>query len=71
MKYDYTELKKLIVRKFGTYENFGDEIGYSPANISHRFTGHVRMSQDDIDAFATALRIKPTQYGRYFFTKKV
>lgn len=69
MKYDYTDLRELILEKFGTFEKFGKEAGYSPANISHRLSGHIRMSQDDVVRWSSVLGIKRNQYGRYFFAK--
>lgn len=71
MKYDYTDLRQLILEKFGTCKAFGQKTGYSQVNVSHRLMGHIGLSQNDIVKWSKALGIDKSEYGRYFFTLKL
>lgn len=73
MEFDYSELRGRIVSKFKTIKAFAEAYGLSCVTMSKKLNGKVAISMDDIVKMSDPefLDIKPSEYHRYFFTKKV
>lgn len=69
--FDYTNLSKLILDKFGTYAEFARSVATSKSLVSQKLDGSVSLSSKDIFSWANALSIKSKDIGSYFFTLKV
>lgn len=67
MKFNYNNLRGLIISKFQTIENFSKELGVSFATVSKKLNGKSAFSQKDIVKWSELLEIVPDKIGFYFF----
>ena len=70
-KYDYSKLRGRIIEKFGTCSAFADALHTSNVQISAKLNGKTDITKDDIESWSELLRIRPEDYGTFYFTKKV
>lgn len=67
--YNYHELRKLIVFKYGTLKRFCTEVlNITPTHFSSIMSGRAEYSQSFITKTVNALGIDPYDIGLYFFT---
>lgn len=69
--FDYSELVKLIVFKFGTHENFAEALGIGRVALSQKLNNKSSFTQREISKAAALLGIKKNDIPRYFFIQKV
>ena len=67
--YDYSKLRVLILRIYGTYTAFAKALGIRPATLSLRLTNKSHWPQPDIDVACELLEIENPK--GYFFVHKV
>lgn len=65
--YNTNKLKGRIVEMFDTQLAFAEAIKCRPEIVSLTLAGKREMAQSEIEDWADALRIEPTQYYVYFF----
>ncbi|KXT62338.1 DUF739 family protein [Lactococcus sp. DD01] len=68
---DYSKLKGRIVEKFGTQQNFSQELGLSQRALSGKLNDKISWKQKEIEKAATLLEVDDDKIGSYFFSKKV
>ncbi len=72
MKYDYSELRGEILKKYRSIDQFGKEVlKLSTTATSNKFRGYNNFSLSQIQTMIEALHIKPEEIGKYFFTERV
>lgn len=71
MEFDYSELRGLIVTKYGSVANFCREHNFSDKNIYAKLNSNKGMRTELALSIAQALGIKSVDFYRYFFTRKV
>lgn len=71
--FDYSELRGLMVAKFGTCGKCAETVGMSRSQMSDRLRGKSLFQLDEIyDLCApSVLDIHEEEIGRYFLTPKV
>lgn len=67
-KYDYTDLKKLILIKCGSLLNFAEQMGWDLPYLSNKLSGRIGFTADDVVRISYALSISKSNIGKYFFT---
>lgn len=71
-KFDYEELKLLIIRKYGSIRNFCYSTkAINETHLSRILNNFVSFSQNNISIIVNALGIASSDIGLYFFTEKV
>lgn len=71
-KYDYEELKYLILRKYGSIRNFCYSTKViNETHLSRIMNNFVSFSQNNISKIVDVLGIAPADIGFYFFTEEV
>ena len=69
--YNYHELRKLIVFKYGNLKTFCTEVlNITPTHFSNIMSGRAEYSQSFITKTVNALDIMPSDIGLYFFTQE-
>ena len=68
--YDLIPLRNLILKKYRTFTNFADCIGYTQEHICFVLRGKYSMTFRMIELMVQALKIPKEKIGFYFFTKK-
>ena len=66
-QYEYRKLRGRIVEICGSSKAFSEKIGLSEVTLSNKLNGKSGFSQGDIETWAKALDIDPSEYGVYFF----
>lgn len=61
------KLKGRIVELYGTQDNFAKFINSTPQTITAKLSGHSRFTQDEIIAWANALKLENSDIVSYFF----
>lgn len=71
--FDFSELRGLIVAKYGNCANFAPAAKLSKAQLSDRLNNKVDFKPEDIHLICSkeVLNIAAEQIGKYFFTPKV
>lgn len=69
--FDYSELMKLIVFKYGTHEEFARALGIGRVALSQKLNNKTSFKQSEINKAAALLGLKRNEIPRYFFTQKV
>ena len=67
---DYSDLRFLIIRRFGNLSNFCKVNGLNLQSLSHLLSSGGNMSIDRIEKMANLLEIDKADYGNYFFREK-
>lgn len=70
IQFDYSELKRLILFRYGTVKDFAAAIGMNDFNIYERLRGKVEWGMSDMWAAVEALDIPHDEISKYFFTRK-
>ena len=70
VKFDYTELVRLIKYKYGTLASFCQIIEMPEYSLYNRLKGKTGFTQSDIWRIADVLEIPEPEITRYFFTVK-
>ncbi len=68
--FDYTNLRRYILYKFGKIENFAEALGVSRQAVSVKLNGKSGFTQDKIIEWADVLEIPAEEVGKYFFVVK-
>lgn len=68
-RYDYSELKGDIKRRFGTQSAFAKAIGISEPTLSLKLNNNADWSQDEMEAAITLLDANIEKIIPYFFTR--
>lgn len=68
---DYSRLKLLIVKMYGTISKFADKIGVSTQFVSLVLTSGRNLNTTTVLEWSDALNIKKRDIGTYFFTERV
>lgn len=71
MQFDYSKLRGRIREEGLTQEEFAKKIGISPTSLSHRLTGKLEFSQNEIIKTMDVLSINKDVMDEYFFKLKV
>ena len=71
MDYDYSKLRGRIVEKFGTASAFADALHTHKAQVSAKLNNKVDITKQDIESWSNLLDIDITDYGVFYFTKKL
>lgn len=71
MQFDYTDLKRLIVYKYGTHEDFAKAANIGRVSLSHRLNNKLPFTQREIFKMVNLLGIKKDEVWSYFFTEEV
>ena len=71
--FDFSELRGLMIAKFGTCAACAAAVGMSRSQMSDRLTGKRNFQLEEIYALCdpSVLDIQDTDIGRYFLTPKV
>lgn len=70
--YDYSNLRLLILQKYGTIKNFCKSTKlFKESYISRLLSGDLSFSMKNIDKLITHFNIPIKEIGSYFFKKKV
>lgn len=71
MRFDYTELKVLIRKKYKNYLNFSKKIGWTPSKLERKLNGRSELTSEDIYIISNDLGIEGMNMERVFFTLEV
>lgn len=66
--YEYKLLKDRILKKYKTQVAFANAAGVSKSLISQKLSCKAAITKNDIENWSLLLGIKPTEYGKYFFS---
>lgn len=69
--FDYTNLRRFILYKFGTIGEFAKALGVSKQAVSVKLNGKSGFTQDKIIEWANVLDIPAEEVGKYFFVVHV
>lgn len=67
MKFDYSELTRLIRFKYDTQDNFAKALGIGRVSLSQRLNNRLPFSQAEIFKASKLLGIPDNEIQRYFF----
>lgn len=70
-RYDYSELKGDIKRRFGTQSAFARAIGISEPTLSLKLNNNAEWSQEEMEATIALLDAEKEKIVVYFFTHAV
>lgn len=72
MKYDYSELRGEILKKYKSVGQFGKEVlNLGTTATSNKFRGYNNFTLGQIQTMINVLGIKPEEIGKYFFAERV
>ena len=69
--FDFSELRGLIVSRYGTCAKFAEATGLSRSQLSDRLRNKIRFLPDEVCTACDLLGIPAEEIGKYFFTPKV
>jgi len=67
--YNYSKLLGKIKELYDTQENFSSALGIGRVSLSHRLTGKLQFTQNEILRASELLNIKKKDIPIYFFTE--
>jgi len=68
MKFDNTDLKILILKKFQFVENMAFLLGLKPKKLYNKLNSKCEFTAFEINKMVHLLEIAPKDINRYFFT---
>lgn len=69
--FDFTNLRRLILFKFGSIQAFAEKLGVSKQSVSVSLNGKYNFSQSKIAEWVEVLDIPVNEIGYYFFDTNV